>query len=412
MEERELIPHLFRTEYRKIISVLCRHFGFNQIETAEDLASETFLTAAQSWPLHGIPDNPQAWLYRVAKNKARNFLKRRAVFENNIVPLLKGLPEKEGIDIDLSPQNIKDSQLQMIFAICHPALPMEAQVGLSLRILCGLGIEEIADAFLTGKEVINKRLYRAREKIRKEGICVEMPPAGELDHRLEGVLRTIYLLFNEGYYSISSDKPLRKELCFEAMHLCFLLLENEPTNKPPVAALMALMCFHASRFEARETKNGEIILYEEQDIRLWDQKLISEGAFYLNRAATGDRLSSYHLEAAIAFWNTKREDTIEKWEAVLDLYDQLLQLEYTPVAAMNRIYALSKLKGKEAAIREAEKLKTENNQFYHTLLGELYTHIDHPKALRNFERAKAMAKTAADRQLIQSKIDKIIAANT
>ena len=175
---------------------------------------------------------------------------------------------------------------------------------------------------------------------------------------------------------------------------------------------MALMCFHASRFEARVTKNGEMILYEEQDVLLWDQKLISEGAFYLNRAATGDQLSSYHLEAAIAFWNTKREDTKEKWEAVLNLYDQLLQLEYTPVAAMNRIYALSKLKGKEAAIREAEKLKTENNQFYHTLLGELYTHIDHAKALRNFERAKAMAKTAADRQLIQSKIDKIIAANT
>lgn len=164
MPEHELIPHLFRTEYRKIVSVLCRHFGFEQIETAEDIASDTFLTASEVWGLNGVPPNPTAWLYTVAKNKAKNYLHRDSIYENKIVPVLQNnsttfYPE----EIDLSPQNINDSQLQMMFAICHPSISTEAQIGLALRILCGFGIEEIADAFLANKETINKRLFRAKE---------------------------------------------------------------------------------------------------------------------------------------------------------------------------------------------------------------------------------------------------------
>ena len=168
MEQQELIPHLFRTEYRKIVSVLCKHFGFSQMEAAEDIASETFLTAAQTWPMKGIPQNPVAWLYNVAKNKAKNHLQRNSLYENKIAPELKSaFSDWQESEIDLSPQNINDSQLQMMFAICHPSIPPEAQIGLSLRILCGFGIEEIADAFLTNKETINKRLFRAKEKLRE-----------------------------------------------------------------------------------------------------------------------------------------------------------------------------------------------------------------------------------------------------
>ena len=177
MNQHQLIPHLFRTEYRKIVSVIARRFGFDHLEDAEDIASDTFLTASQSWGLNGIPENPTAWLYNVAKNKAKNYLQRLHVFEGKVVPTVKDTTLDGNLEvIDLSPQNIIDSQLQMMFAVCHPSIPSEAQVGLSLRILCGFGIEEIADAFLTNKETINKRLFRAKEKLREEKIKIELPP--------------------------------------------------------------------------------------------------------------------------------------------------------------------------------------------------------------------------------------------
>src|SRR5580704_11290284 len=174
MGQNELIPHLFRTEYRKIVSVLCTRFGFGQMEAAEDIASDTFLAAVQTWPLDGLPPNPVAWLYHVAKNKARNYLQREAVFRGKVLPVIKNVNIDDS-EIDLSPANIEDSQLRMMFTICHPSIPAEAQIGLSLRILCGFGIEEIADAFLSNKETINKRLYQAKEKLRAEKIDIELP---------------------------------------------------------------------------------------------------------------------------------------------------------------------------------------------------------------------------------------------
>lgn len=405
MEQQELIPHLFRTEYRKIVSVLCKRFGFDQIEIAEDIAADTFLIAAQTWPFKGIPKNPIAWLYHVAKNKSKNHLQRNLVFESKVAEQLKNtLSDSLEAEIDLSPQNINDSQLQMMFAICHPSISPEAQIGLSLRILCGFGIEEIADAFLTSKETINKRLFRAKEKLREGKIKIELPGPFEIDERLAPVLTTIYLLFNEGYYSVSQNNTIRQNLCYEAMRLCTMLVENSDTNKPEVNALLSLMYFHASRFEARLDKNGELILYEEQDTNLWNSDLISKGAYFLNCASTGDKISKYHLQATIAYWNTQKADTAEKWEAILQLYNQLLKIEYSPIAALNRTYALSKANGKEQAIVEAEKLNLSNNHFYFALLGELYTGVDNIKAKQNFQKALSIAKTLTDKQTIQKKI--------
>lgn len=407
-KQQELIPHLFRTEYRKIVAVLCRHFGFDHIETAEDIASDAFLIASETWRLNGVPPNPTAWLYLVAKNKAKNYVQRNAILANKVMPGLQtSAPVSYQPELDLSPQNINDSQLQMMFAICHPVISPEAQIGLSLRILCGFGIEEIADAFLTSKETINKRLYRAKEKLRQEKIKIELPAATEIEARLEAVLTTIYLLFNEGYHSISQDKTLRRELCLEAMRLCYMLVETNATNKPPVNALLSLMCFQASRFEARLDKNGELVLYEDQDPSLWDTDLIRKGEYFLNCSARGTKVSKYHLEAAIAYWHTQKEDTAEKWENILQLYNQLLQIEYSPIAALNRTYALSKANGKEEAIIEAEKLKLTNNHFYFTLLGELYTGIDNDKAKLNFQEALSLAKTQTDKQAIQNKIARL-----
>ena len=388
-----------------MVSVLGKKFGFDQLEIAEDIVSDTFLTAVSTWGIKGaIPPNPTAWLYNVAKNKAINYLEHHQVFEKKIAPTIKSESDKiSEFDIDLSPQNINDSQLQMMFAICHPTIPVEAQIGLSLRILCGFGIDEIADAFLVDKDTINKRLFRAKQKLRDDNVAINMPGPAELDSRLQAVLRTIYLFFNEGYYSVSANKTLRKDVCFEAIRLCYMLVENKSTNKPDVNALLSLMFFHASRFDARLDEKGEPILYEEQDTTLWDTDLIKRGEYFLNISASGYKISKYHVEAAIAYWHTKKSDP-EKWERILYLYNELLIIEYSPVAALNRTYALSKVHGKEKAIEEAKKLEVNEDHFYYTLLGELYTGIDNNEAKKNFERALQLAKTASDKNTIHKKI--------
>lgn len=408
MKETELIPHLFRTEYSKIVAVLCKLFGMEYITMAEDIASDTFLLAAETWGLKGLPQNPTAWLYKVSKNKAVDFLRRHKIFTEKVSPAVTSTTANTyEHEVDLTPQNITDSQLQMMFAICHPAIPAAAQIGLSLNILCGFGAEEIADAFLSNKETIYKRLQRAKEKLQAEKIKIEMPAASEIEPRLTNVLTTLYLLFSEGYYSSSQNTSLRKELCIEAMRLTVMLTENEQTNIPAVNALLSLMCFHASRFDARINQEGEIILYEEQDEKLWNTELIEKGKYYLNHGATGNQITKYHLEAAIAYWHTQKKDTHEKWESILQLYNKLLQLEYSPIAALNRTYALSKANGKEQAIAEAEKLQLTDNHLYHSLLGHLYTAVDNTKALQHFKTALSLARSASDKLTLSKNISNL-----
>lgn len=406
MEQTSLIPHLFRTEYSRIVAVLVKLLGMTELETAEDIAAETFLTALELWPYKGIPPNPHAWLYTVAKNKARNRLARQQLFQQKIRPQLQHgqtgmITERE---IDLSEQHITDSQLQMLFAVCHPILSVESQIGLALRVLCGFGIDEIATALLSNKETIHKRLTRAKENLREARVPIVFPGNSEIPQRLDTVLKTLYLLFSEGYYSESHDAVLREDLCLEAMRLVYLLIGHESTNLPKVNALLSLMCFHASRFEARKTENGEIILYNEQDETLWNRELISKGVYYMHEAAKGSSFSKYHLEAGIAYWHTIKNDTPEKWENILQLYNRLLQLEYSPIAALNRTYALAKVHGREAAIAEAEKLQLNTNPYYFTLLAELYTGIDTGKAIQYLQKAMPLAKTKADLQTIRKKL--------
>lgn len=405
MEQPELIPHLFRTEYRKIASVLCKRFGIDHLGMAEDIASDTFLLAAETWGIRGLPENPVAWLYTVARNKTLDRLRHDAVFRQKIAKRFGG-PDgfDEDFDIDLSEQNISDSQLQMLFAICNEAIPREAQVGLALRILCGFGIGEIAEAFLTNRETINKRLYRARETLRREKTPVSFPPPNEVDKRLKTVLTTLYLLFNEGCYSNSGDRQLRQELCHEAMRLTHLLIANPATDQPEVNALLALMSFHASRFGARVAADGAIILYRDQDTSLWNPELVRQGEYFLSRSAAGQHLSRYHLEAAIAWWHTVREDTAEKWQQILQLYNQLLFIEYSPVAALNRTYSLAMANGKEEAIREAEKLGLDGNHLYHALLAELYSGIDKAKMAGHLQLSLASARSDSERKLVLRKM--------
>jgi len=403
--ERQLIPELYRKEYGKMVTVLCSRFGIAYMDIAEDIVSDTFLSAAETWGLRGVPSNPVSWLYAVARNNALNSLKHDRVFQRQVKKDLTMDGEKSfEMEIDLSPKNITDSQLQMMFAICHPSIPVEAQVSLALRVLCGFSIDEIAQALLTTKSNINKRLFRAKEKLRLEEVKIAVPDSREISARLDTVLVCLYLLFNEGYYSASPDKVLRRDFCLEAMRLTYLLIGNTSTSMSRVHALMALMCFQACRFDARVNDNGELVLYEDQDIRRWDEELIQRGNDFFMRAIRNNEVSKYHLEAAIAWWHTHPAEEEQKWENILRLYNQRLILEYSPVAALNRAYAFYRVYGRERAIEEAEKLQLSGNLFYHSLLGELYTGVDNKQARQHFIQALELAGSAAERAVLEKKL--------
>ena len=404
MNEKKLIPHLFRSEFSKIVAVLCKTFGLSNIQLAEDIVSETFLIATETWGLKGLPDNPTAWLYTVAKNKTKDYFKHAQVFNEKVAPQILHQINNYEIEVNLSPQNISDSQLQMLFAVCNPIISAEAQITLALRVLCGFGIDEIAHAFLSNKETIQKRLSRAKDKLWQHKVDLSFPPENQLNSRLDSVLSVIYLLFNEGYYSTTSNQTLKKELCVEAMRLTYMLLENESTNLPQTNALMALLCFHSSRFESRTNTQGELILYANQDRANWDYALIQKGEEYLNKSAKGS-ITKYHLEAGISFWHTKTNATPNKWENILQYYNQLLQINYSPVAALTRTYALAMAKNKNVAIKEALKINLKGSHLYHSLLAELYSGVDQKNQILQLEKALALVKTKPERLLIEQKLD-------
>lgn len=296
----KLIANLFRSEFSKIVGLLCKTYGLSNIELAEDIVCDTFLIATETWGLKGVPDSPSSWLYTVAKNKTKDHFKRNKVFNEKIKPELKNSETKVEIKLNFSKENIADSQLQMLFAVCNPIISPEAQIALALRVLCGFGIEEIANAFLSKKDTINKRLGRAKKTLRTNNIELLPPTEAQLSKRIDNVLSVIYLLFNEGYYSVSTEQALKKELCIEAMRLNFILLENKSANLPKTNALMALLCFHSSRFDERTDAQGEFVLYANQDTSNWDYQLIEKGIYFLNKSAEG-AITKYHLEAGISF---------------------------------------------------------------------------------------------------------------
>lgn len=408
MVENNLIPSLFKAEYRKIVSVLCRSFGIKHIEIAEDLTNDTFLLATETWQIKRLPENPTAWLYAVAKNKTKDYLKHNKVFSDRIkAEIERNQASFGGFEPDLSSQNIHDSQLLMIFAVCNPTIPAEAQVGLALRILCSFGIEEISDAFLSNKETINKRLYRAKEKLKSENFEIQIEDTNHIDERLDSVLTTIYLVFNEGYYSGTSNKILKKELCLEAIRLCYFLIENRQTNLPKVNALMALMCFHASRLAARTDDLGNTILYDNQNREFWDEELIAKANYYLIQSVKGQELSKYHLEASIAYWHSTKTDSADKWEHILQNYNLLLQIEYSPIVALNRTYALSRAESKDKALVEALKINLIDNRLFHSLLGYLYEEINPENAVEEYQKAIHLSKNDNEKNVLLEKIANI-----
>jgi RNA polymerase sigma-70 factor (ECF subfamily) len=402
----ELLPHLFRLEYSKMTAVLCRLFGLKHMETAEDIVSETFLKATEVWGAQGIPENPTAWLYTVAKNKTKDYLKHISIFETQVKDALTTDEWQAEPDFDFSPQTISDSQLAMIFAVCNPANSAGSQICLALQILCGFSVEEIADAFLSKKATIKKRLLRARANLREDNFQIRQLQEATIKERLDAVLRTLYLLFNEGYFSKSNNHLIRKDLCSEAIRLALILTENPLTNATQSNALLALMCFQSSRLDARANNGGETVRYEQQDKNLWSKELIEQGNYYLVNACSGNEVSKYHLEAGIAYWHTTPTGN-NKWEHILQLYNQLILIEYSPMTALNRTFAFAKVYGHLPGIKEAEKFGLNDNNHYHSLLGYLYAETDTGKAIAHYQQAIHLTKSAAEKKTLMKEIERL-----
>ncbi|MFD1771595.1 RNA polymerase sigma factor [Sphingobacterium suaedae] len=402
----ELLPHLFRQEYTKMTAVLCRHFGLQYMDIAEDLVSDTFLKAYEHWAIHGTPENPSAWLYSVAKNKAKDHFKHVAVFQTRVKGAIEPVLTESEKEVEFSSQTISDSQLAMIFAVCEATNSMEAQICLALQVLCGFSVQEIANAFLAKTETIKKRLQRARDNLRNTNFRIKELTVEDVQLRLEAVLKTLYLLFNEGYYSRTANQFIRKDLCLEAMRLTLLLTENPLTDGPQTNALLSLMCFQSSRLAARMNDLGETVLFDDQDRSLWDTSLIERGNYYLINATNGNEISKYHLEAGIAYWHTTPTDK-NKWGHILQLYNQLILIEYSSITALNRIFAIAKIEGNSKAISEAEKLNLLDSSYYHGLLAYLYSDGNMTKAIGHYEQAIQLSKSNAEKQTLEKQLTQL-----
>lgn len=404
MDERN-ISGIFKTEYSNLVAVLCHYYGVTNLQLAEDIVSETFLTAMKSWSHNGIPTSPTAWLRKTAKNKLTDHFRRKKVYEEKVIPEFH-TSSNNSDQLEITDEIIADSQLKMLFVVCDPDLHPTSQICLALRILCGFNIDEIATALLSNKSSINKKLYRAKQVIKEKNSLQTNLSKDQYISRLDNVLRVIYLLFNEGYYSSINEKNLRHEICWEAMRLCIFLTNQNSFPKVKTQALLALMCFHSSRFSARlEGENGDLLYYD-QDKSKWDVELIKKGQKYLNLASKGSIVSKYHLEAAIAFWHTNETD--KKWEKILTLYNKLLTLEYSPTIALNRTYALAKANSVDEAIKEANKLGLSDNHYFYALLAEFYKmKSDREKELYYLNKALNFVKKENEKELILSKIEKV-----
>jgi RNA polymerase sigma-70 factor (ECF subfamily) len=410
---QQTIDHLFRHESGKMISVLSKLLGLQNMDTAQDMVQDALVQAMKSWSFNGLPDKPSAWLYRVAKNKAIDYLRREKKFKE-LSPQYSYVLQSEYI---LTPavnnffleEEIQDSQLRMIFACCHPSIVQESQIALALKVLCWLSVGEIARAFLTNEETIAKRIYRAKEKIRSKKIELELPATKELPGRLDGVLRSLYLLFNEGYNSSHPDHLIREELCEEAMRLCFLLTQQAITNQPRTKALLSLMCFQASRLKARLDDKGSIILLRYQDRSKWFMPLIKKGLVLLDGSLENvSEPSVYHLEAAIAALHASAgsfENT--DWKAIYSLYDSLYQLHPTPIVALNKAIAAAYAINKEAALEQMLAIKNLDHYYlYYTSIGEMHYELNNKEeAEKLFQKALSLTHSKQEKELLQLKLE-------
>ncbi|HWO43231.1 MAG TPA: sigma-70 family RNA polymerase sigma factor [Candidatus Eisenbacteria bacterium] len=408
-EVGQIVEHFFRHEAGRIVSTLTRIFGVEHLNLAEDVVQETLIRALQTWPYYGIPKNPSAWITQVAKNLAVDLIRRDKIFrrkENEIAHLAEHGTTVE--DCVLSEDKIQDDRLRMMFVCCHPLVPRETQVALALKTLCGFSAAEIARAFLTSEAAIAKKLTRAKQKIRDARVPFEIPAGEELTGRLEGVMQTLYLLFNEGYKASLGEHVIREELCREAIRLCALLVEHPAGNRAPSHALLALMLLNGARLRSRTDADGNILRLKEQDRSSWDQAMIARGLFHLMQSTRSNAVSAYHLQAAIAACHCAAKDyESTDWKRILSLYDHLVEIDDSPVVALNRAVAVANVHGPKAGLEAIEAIPNldQLNSYYllYVVLGEFEANLNNRQAAINYFRKSLQLATIHSEQLFLSK---------
>ena len=407
------MDHLFRRESGKMVSSLTRFFGAKHLELAEDVVQETLLKAVHEWPFKGVPKNPSAWLFSVAKNMVIDELRRNSrhaqLLKEEQALLRSEWTLSTTVEQALNPESIQDDTLRMIFACCHPALPREQQAALALRTLCGFSVPEIARAFLSKEDTINKRLFRARATFKKIG-ALEIPANSELDERLGNVLEVIYLLFNEGYLSTDHTHLIREDLIEEALRLGQMLCDHPSISKPQVHALLALMIFHAARTPARVGLNGEVVLLAEQDRSKWDKELIKLGLYHLQRSADSVSFSKYHGQAAIAFLHMNAPSVAETdWLSILSVYDQLLLHDPSDIVRLNRAVAIGYAHDASRALKTLDGIEGLNEHYlYHSVRAAFLVQLSkYTEARQAYREALDRCSSKSERDLLAKKLAEI-----
>jgi RNA polymerase sigma factor (sigma-70 family) len=415
-----VVEHLFRQEAGKMVATLTRIFGIEHLNLAEDVVQEALGRALQTWPFYGVPKNPSAWIMRASRNLALDVVRRRKIFQNKQAEIIRLMDRDGGASDDaiFSPEEITDDHLRLMFVCCHPAIPAEAQIALALKTLCGFSVTEISHAFLTTEAAIAKRLARAKQRIRQARIPFEIPAARELSQRLDGVLQSLYLMFNEGYKASSGEHLVRAELCQEAIRLAELLAAHPAANKPKTHALLALMLLNAARNPTRLDRAGNLLRLKEQDRTCWDKSMIARGMFHFAQSAAGDELSEYHLQAGIAACHCAAKDyQSTDWTQILSLYDRLIEFDHSPVVGLNRAVVIANIHGSEAglqavrALRDLNKLKS--YYLLYAVLGEFEMRSGNlPAAAEQFRRSFELAETKLERAFLLKRLERCVDGQT
>jgi RNA polymerase sigma-70 factor (ECF subfamily) len=409
-DPRARIDRLYRTESRRVLATLIRLLG--DFDLAEEALQDAFMAAAERWPRDGVPANPRAWLISAGRFKAIDRLRRRARFDAVLGELAARLDDRVAADpADQDDQTLEDDRLRLVFTCCHPALPPDAQVAMTLREVCGLTTEEIARAFLTGPPTVAQRIVRAKAKIRAAGIPYEVPPSEELPERLDTVLAVVYLVFTEGYAPASGDAVVRADLADEAIRLGRLLAELLP--EPEVLGLLALMLLQDARRAARTAGGTDLVLLGDQDRSRWDQARVAEGAALLGRAASSGRVGPYALQAAIAATHAGAATAeATDWDRIVGLYDRLASVDPSPVVELNRAAAISVRDGPASGLALVDALldggQLGSYPLAHATRADLLRRLGRTADARAaYGRALALTRHGPERRFLQQRLEEL-----